>query len=171
MKIAPITPRPRVLRRRADGARLAVGQRLRFRVLERCGFACSYCGRRPPEVALQIDHVLPVSLGGTNDEDNLVAACWDCNIGKGDTLLARLEPTPDPEMVAAERPAARVRLQRGKACWYWVVERCPFCGRQHTHGGGPLDGDPRRLLGHRSQHCVEGPLWPKDGYRLVEVPR
>ncbi len=26
--------------------------------------------------------MLPVSKGGSDDEDNLVAACWDCNHGK-----------------------------------------------------------------------------------------
>jgi hypothetical protein len=33
-------------------------------------------------VKLTIDHVMPVALGGSDKPDNLVAACWDCNIGK-----------------------------------------------------------------------------------------
>lgn len=61
--------------------------RLRFRVLNRCNFACVYCGRKSVEAKLQIDHVIPKSKGGTNEESNLVAACWECNIGKGDVLL------------------------------------------------------------------------------------
>lgn len=67
--------------------RIPIPQLIRFRVLKRCGFACAYCGRRAPDVQLQIDHIRPVSKGGTNDESNLTSACWDCNIGKGAMLL------------------------------------------------------------------------------------
>jgi hypothetical protein len=65
-------------------AREQIGPRLRFEVLRRCNFACYYCGI-PAAMGLKvlhIDHVIPVSLGGTNRFDNLVAACWDCNAGK-----------------------------------------------------------------------------------------
>ena len=30
-----------------------------------------------------VDHVIPHSLGGTNDEQNLVTACWSCQFGRG----------------------------------------------------------------------------------------
>jgi len=43
--------------------------------------ACVYCVLMPAEV---IDHVVPVSLGGTNDPANLVGACERCNAEKGD---------------------------------------------------------------------------------------
>jgi 5-methylcytosine-specific restriction endonuclease McrA len=33
-------------------------------------------------VELHVDHVIPVSLGGTNEPWNLVAACVPCNLGK-----------------------------------------------------------------------------------------
>ena len=56
---------------------------LRWAVLERDGFACVYCGRRPPEIVLHVDHMLPRSKGGADSFDNLVAACQDCNLGKG----------------------------------------------------------------------------------------
>lgn len=76
-------------KRRADMAarpkRPALGKR--FRVLERCGYKCVYCGRPASEVPLQIDHVHPQAQGGTDDESNLVAACRDCNIGKSDRIL------------------------------------------------------------------------------------
>jgi hypothetical protein len=65
-------------------AREAIGARLRFEVLRRCNFACYYCGT-PAAFGmkqLHVDHVVPVSLGGTNCFSNLVAACWDCNAGK-----------------------------------------------------------------------------------------
>jgi hypothetical protein len=50
---------------------------------------------------------------------------------------------------------AYAELKRGRACWLWIIKRCPFCGKLHSHGGGKLDGDPRRLLGSRVPHCVQ----------------
>jgi len=60
---------------------------VRFAVLQRCGFACSYCGRKAPDVVLEVDHIVPVIAGGSDDDDNLTAACWDCNSGKSDMVL------------------------------------------------------------------------------------
>jgi len=62
---------------------LSISKRLRFNVLQRDGFRCVYCGRRPPAVNLEVDHKIPRSQGGQDNLKNLVAACWDCNRGKG----------------------------------------------------------------------------------------
>jgi 5-methylcytosine-specific restriction endonuclease McrA len=58
---------------------------LRFRILVRDGFRCRYCGRSGDAsgVVLHVDHVVPVAAGGTASEDNLRAACEECNLGKG----------------------------------------------------------------------------------------
>src|SRR5262249_35183563 len=61
---------------------------LRFEVFRRDGSTCQYCGRRAPHVVLHVDHVKAVAIGGTNDPDNLIAACSVCNIGKGARSLA-----------------------------------------------------------------------------------
>lgn len=61
---------------------MAVSKRLRFEVLRRDNHTCRYCGRSAPEVKLQVDHVVPETLGGSDDPSNLVAACVDCNGGK-----------------------------------------------------------------------------------------
>ncbi len=68
--------------RRGRGTR-SISKVLRFQVLRRDGFQCHYCGRRPPEVVLQIDHFQAWSMGGRTALDNLVAACVACNLGKG----------------------------------------------------------------------------------------
>lgn len=44
---------------------------------------CEYCGRRPPEAKLDIDHILPVSRGGTNVWYNLRFLCVHCNRSRG----------------------------------------------------------------------------------------
>lgn len=61
-----------------------VNRRLRFTVLSRDEFTCQYCGRKPPEVRLEIDHIIPWSKGGKTEQGNLRTACEDCNSGKRD---------------------------------------------------------------------------------------
>jgi hypothetical protein len=38
-------------------------------------------------VSLEIEHIIPVKKGGTNDITNLLTSCKECNIGKSATLL------------------------------------------------------------------------------------
>lgn len=67
--------------------RKTISKGLRFEVFKRDRFTCVYCGAHPPAVKLHIDHVTAVANGGTNDIDNLVAACEGCNLGKSATPL------------------------------------------------------------------------------------
>lgn len=62
--------------------RRAVPLGVRFRVFQRDGFRCRYCGVGAAEAVLHIDHVLAVVRGGSNHESNLVTSCRDCNLGK-----------------------------------------------------------------------------------------
>ncbi len=55
---------------------------IRDRVFARDNHTCQYCGAT--DVKLHCDHVVPISRGGTNDDDNLVAACETCNCQKHD---------------------------------------------------------------------------------------
>lgn len=66
---------------------MSISKRRRFAVLERDDFACRYCGRRAPNVELEVDHVVPKSRSGLDIPSNLVTACHDCNRGKRDHQL------------------------------------------------------------------------------------
>lgn len=71
-------PRPRSARTVPIG--------LRYKVLSRDRFRCRSCGRSPAtdfNVALHVDHVVPLARGGLTVETNLRALCADCNLGKG----------------------------------------------------------------------------------------
>ena len=79
-------------------------KKARFEIFKRDRFTCSYCGRTPPAVLLVLDHVVPIAEGGSNDEDNLVAACQECNQGKGARPLDSLpEPMAERARAAAEK--------------------------------------------------------------------
>ena len=61
---------------------------LRFKILQRDNFKCQYCGRSAKDGAiLEIDHIVPKSKGGTDDPENLITACRECNRGKGNKIL------------------------------------------------------------------------------------
>lgn len=86
---------------------MAVSKRLRYEILRRDNHACRYCGATAPTVKLNVDHVIPVSLGGSDAPTNLVAACADCNGGKTSSLPDAM-PVADVQQDAF-RQAAELR--------------------------------------------------------------
>lgn len=86
------------------GARKQVSKKTRFEIFKRDCFLCQYCGNHPPMVVLEIDHIHPVSDGGSNDTGNLVTACFDCNRGKGSSRLEIVSmPLAEKAALIAER--------------------------------------------------------------------
>lgn len=73
----------RAVRRRN---RESISAKLRRAVFLRDGFKCQECGAFPSEqkdVFLEVDHVIPVANGGSNNINNLQTLCSVCNAGKG----------------------------------------------------------------------------------------
>ena len=61
--------------------------KFRFELLKSSNFTCQYCGRKAPEIVLEIDHIYPKSIGGKNKKENYQILCRECNLGKGDSIL------------------------------------------------------------------------------------
>lgn len=59
-----------------------------LRIFDRDGGRCHWCDEELDFEHFHVDHVVAVCDGGTNDEDNLVAACPICN------GMRATEPTP-----------------------------------------------------------------------------
>lgn len=60
------------------------------RVRERANGKCEYC-RSPADAAsapFSTEHIRPVALEGTNDEENLAFSCLFCNLSKGARVAA-----------------------------------------------------------------------------------
>jgi 5-methylcytosine-specific restriction endonuclease McrA len=55
----------------------------RYNIYARDKSTCQYCGSRFPRHELNLDHVVPRSLGGTSTWENVVCSCHDCNRHKG----------------------------------------------------------------------------------------
>lgn len=71
---------------------MAITKKIRFEVFKRDGFKCGYCGKNPPEVTLEVDHIDPRANGGDDDMNNLITACFACNRGKKHIPLEKIPP-------------------------------------------------------------------------------
>ena len=72
---------------------MSLKKRLRFEIFKRDGFRCQYCGQIPPNILLQVDHIVPKSKGGKDEPTNLLTSCADCNLGKSNLSLKELPPS------------------------------------------------------------------------------
>lgn len=63
---------------------------IRVRVEAQASYRCGYCLTSQHIVGehLELDHLLPVAAGGSNDESNLWLACPGCNSRKADRTAA-----------------------------------------------------------------------------------
>lgn len=82
-------------------------------------FRCKYCGFDGREflswMQLSIDHVLPRSSGGSDEDENLVACCRSCN-----SITSRMKFERGTKRVDAIRQKrALVRERHGKCLEFW----------------------------------------------------
>jgi len=68
--------------------RTPISTTLRFEIFTRDNHKCQYCGRTISDgIKLEIDHKIPSAEGGTDNYDNLITACNECNNGKSNKIL------------------------------------------------------------------------------------
>ena len=68
--------------------RTPISNKLRFEIFTRDKHKCQYCGRTVADgVKLEIDHKTPIAEGGTDNYDNLITACNECNSGKSNKII------------------------------------------------------------------------------------
>jgi hypothetical protein len=94
---------------------IGINPQLRNEILERNGFTCQHCGAGPGDVdpfnphrkvRLHIDHIVPISQGGTDEKDNLRVLCSACNQGRANVqapsetalnIIAKIRKLPKSE--------------------------------------------------------------------------
>lgn len=102
---------------------------------------CAYCGVR--EVS-EIDHIIPLALGGRSEPGNLVGVCFECNHAKSDQTLAEWFAAIGERIQSAflrrfdeQRPFEDIRPRKPSfeeivnglttsaedGCWVWPTER------------------------------------------------
>ena len=74
---------------------MAASKRTRFEILTRDGYRCRYCGDTAQDGAkLKVARILPSTLGGLDDPDNLVSVCSRCEVGRS-ALIPNYEHVED----------------------------------------------------------------------------
>jgi hypothetical protein len=143
-------------------------------ILSRDAFTCQFCGSRPGNEQLHVDHLLPWSLGGSEDPANLTTACSKCNLGK----LARIRLPERMYSGPLEGDGFRPWMLFGST-WrssvcdeFIVIEHCGSTGRyrggywiphdrvweKHDEGNGDC-WDWERHMRHKAW-MRDGTCWP-----------
>jgi hypothetical protein len=91
---------------------MPISNKLRFEVFKRDGFRCAYCGKTPPEVVLECDHIEPVKEGGQDVMENLITACFECNRGKGCIPLEKIPTQVQTNIEILKEKEAQLREYR-----------------------------------------------------------
>ncbi len=101
------------------------GYKVREYLLDKWGRKCAYCGKT--DVALQLEHIVPKSRGGTNSVSNLTLACKTCNVKKGDQTAEEFgHPTIQQQANKTLKATACMNNLR----WKIVAH----LGAEHTYG-------------------------------------
>lgn len=113
-------------------------------VLHEAHYECAICGGE----AVEVDHIWPRNLGGSDDLDNLQAACRRCNARKGDSFFVQ-DITP----ARLDMFLPQLRERAAQAITYlarWQELRSAL-----ADGGTPGE-DYYRLI--KSDHPMYGPV-------------
>ncbi|HAX74597.1 MAG TPA: HNH endonuclease [Cyanobacteria bacterium UBA11372] len=69
--------------------RIPIPTEVRKYVFNRDNYQCKSCGKTQQETELNVDHIIPLARGGSNDISNLQTLCYLCNQQKKHHFDAR----------------------------------------------------------------------------------
>lgn len=138
-----------------------VGYEIREYLLEKWGRTCAYCGAS--DTALEIEHIVPKSRGGSNRVSNLTLACHVCNTNKGDRT-AEEYGYPNLQRQARQplKDAAAVNATRW-ALW----RRLEATGLLVEVGTGGRTKFNRRRQGYPKAHWIDAACVGRSGENIV----
>lgn len=129
----PDSHRERAHRRFFPERRAIYDESTKRTLLRQASNRCVMCGIPLTTADMHVDHILPLSEGGSNHTLNLQALCADCNLGKSDyfeaTATAAARPWWEPRTSLINGEVAVTSTKR-----YCVLRRdrsaCQLCGAQ-----------------------------------------
>ncbi|MBK8755163.1 MAG: HNH endonuclease [Candidatus Competibacteraceae bacterium] len=141
------------------------GYEVREYLLEKGHRTCAYCGKK--DLPLQVEHIQPKALGGSNRVSNLTLACQPCNQKKGSQPIAVfLKGQPDllkkiqSQAKAPLKDAAAVNAARGALVNRLQVE-IPV-----TTGSGGRTKFNRTRQGFAKDHWIDAACVGESGERV-----
>ena len=115
-----------------------IGRAIRQAVWERASFCCEYCfsqGKYCPD-PLSVEHLIPRSRGGSNDESNLALSCQGCN-GYKHVAVSATDPVTEKDV-----PLYHPRLDVWSDHFAWSAGFTEIIGKTPT---GRATVERRRL--------------------------
>ena len=88
-------------------------RKLRWRIYKQDNYKCVACGSLED---LVIDHIVPVALGGRDNEENLQTLCYDCNKSKMIKVIAFRECPHEREIYCETHPECHNKETHNIAC-------------------------------------------------------
>lgn len=110
-------------------------RKVRAELLLRDSSTCHWCKLRVKPNVATIDHLVPLSRGGTNKMKNLVLACSPCNAARGNELPHETE--------ARLAQADTAKLKGGRSGRSPTHDRNPLSVQTDRHGGVTTSKDLR----------------------------
>ena len=80
-------------------------------------FTCQYCGCEHGWHDLTLDHVLPRARGGKSAWENIVTACYECNVSKGDDKLPPIMIPYKPDYWELANKRSKFPVKVGHHSW------------------------------------------------------
>ena len=143
------------------------GYEVREYLLEKWGRKCAYCSKE--NIALEIEHIVPKSKGGSNRVSNLTLACRSCNEKKGQKDLKDfLSKKPDllktinKQKLVPLKDAAAVNATR-----YAVGNAMKSIGLATTFWSGGRTKFNRIKQGYQKDHWVDAACVGESGEKVV----
>ena len=75
----------REARKRQNGGSFTLGEWETLKA--QYNWTCPACGRSEPDIKLSVDHIIPVSGGGSNNIENIQPLCISCNSKKKTKII------------------------------------------------------------------------------------
>jgi HNH endonuclease len=100
-------------------SRSKISESVLVQVRQRAGYLCEYChaSEQWQYVRFTVDHVVPLSLGGVDDLENLALACFHCNRRKTNRLTGT-DPQSNEEV-----PLFNPRQKACREHFIWSMDR------------------------------------------------
>lgn len=61
--------------------------KIKMRVVRRDNYTCQHCGKHLKDDDVEFDHIIPVTKGGSSEEQNVRLTCFECNRDKSDKVV------------------------------------------------------------------------------------
>lgn len=89
--------------------------------MQRDGFRCQYCWKNGKDVSLEVDHIIPKSKWWTDEFDNLITCCRECNIGKWDEIIWTTIDVSKIKIAEHENKMVKRFFTERNDCGFWTI--------------------------------------------------